>query len=183
MLRDPVESLSPKSKRGSDYNVTQIYLDLHEGIHEAQEAKIAQRLETLDQLNRQNSLLHELLCALTLASKNKDTSDKSKINEADFRNDPKIKAIIEEILTFAPEIFGNCDMEKGEHLVWKTEEDVQSALKRIDECVRLKVSEVSRVTMFISKDYEDRIQYTESALKTLEMMIRHIDSIISKYRK
>jgi hypothetical protein len=183
MVPNPVEGLSPKAKRSGDYNVTQIYLDLHEKIHEAQEATISKRIETLDQLNAQNGLLHELLCALTLASKNKDPNDKSKTNEADFTNDHKMREIIEEILTFAPEIFGNCDMQKGEHLVWKTEDEVQSALKRIDERVRLQVSEVSRVTMFISKDYEDRIQYTESALKTLEMMIRHIDSIISKYRK
>lgn len=166
------------------YNMAAIFVELQAQVSERLEQKISDSLLSLSQLNDQNRALQQLLTHLTLASKNTHEQEKDKDKKGvDFSKDEEVKRIIDQVHSFAPELFGHVNFDKGEHYLWKSDHDIQATLQVIDNRVKMHVTEINKLTMFINQDYEDRIQYTDSAQKTLEMMTRHIDAIISKYNK
>lgn len=156
------------------YNLTPIFLDAQERTYNRLEGKIGDYISQLSLLNEQNRDLQKLIAQLAHAKKDK---------KADFTRDEETKTAIDAIKEFAPTIFGNINLTNGQQYIWKTEEEIETTLTLLDNQVKAQVAEVNKVTMFINQGYEDRIQYTDNAQKTLEMMIRHIESIIAKYRK
>lgn len=151
------------------YNMAKVFVELQQKVSDRLEKKINESLISLAELNDQNRSLQQLLTALTLASKKTAESDKKKGNEgADFSKDEEVKRAIEHIRSFAPDLFGHVNFESGEHYIWKTDSDIQTTLQVIDSRVKMHVTEVNKLTMFINQDYEDRIQYTDCAQKHLK---------------
>ena len=59
-------------------------------------------------------------------------------------------------------------------------DDIDDVLSVIDGKVKDQASKINETTMYIQQNYQDRVQFTENAQKTLEMLIRHVDSIFPK---
>jgi len=121
-----------------------------------------------------------LIAALTHAKKDK--------KDADFSEDQDMQETIRRIHDLNPQIFGSFvnydeiqDVYDPKIYVFKLD-DIETSLSLLDSSVKDQVSKVNETTMYINQGYEDRIQYTENAQKTLEMLMRHIDSILGKIR-
>lgn len=162
------------------YNLALEFLQAQQKAFDHTEGNINTLISTLSLLNDQNRDLQKLIAALTHSKKDK--------KDADFSEDEEMQETIRRIHDFSPQIFGsfvNHDGIEQEYdpkiYVFKLD-DIETSLTLLDSSVKDQVSKVNETTMYINQGYEDRIQYTENAQKTLEMLTRHIDSILGKIR-
>lgn len=162
------------------YNVGLEFLLAQQKAFDFTEQHIYELIDSLTLFNDQNRDLAKLNAALTHAKKDK--------KDADFSEDEEMQETIHRIHEFSPEIFGhvatNQDVEHkydSKMYVFKLA-DIETFLAFLDSSVRNQVSQINQTNMYINQNYEDRIQYTETAQKTLEMLIRHIESILGKMR-
>lgn len=162
------------------YNLALEFLQAQQKAFDFTETNINSLISNLSLLNDQNRELQKLIAALTHAKKDK--------KDADFSEDQDMQETIRRIHDLNPQIFGSFvnydelqDVYDPKIYVFKLD-DIETSLSLLDSAVKDQVSKVNETTMYINQGYEDRIQYTENAQKTLEMLMRHIDSILGKIR-
>ena len=151
-----------------EVNLGRLFIETSNRVHESVNDNLRAEYEHLHTLNEQNRAMHRIICDLHAAKK--ESSVDFSLNE-NFRQAHSI------VFQQHPEIFGHT-----ESFEWKSEQDIDNTLRLLDNQVRAVATEVQQVTSRVSQCHEDKIQYTESAQKTLEMLIRHIESIIAKLR-
>jgi hypothetical protein len=149
------------------YNLGIEFLRAQDLAFRATEDKILARIDELSLLNEQNRDLQKLVTALTRAKQ-----DKSK-KTVDFSDDIEMQHAIDRIHQLNPEIFGT------PVYIFRAEE-IETTLTLLDNQVKDQVTRINTVTMYINQDYQERVQYTENAQKTLDMLNRHTESIIRK---
>jgi hypothetical protein len=128
-------------------------------------------ISELNQISTEIGQIQKLSTALTHAKKEK---------KADFTNDEEMKQIIDSIQAFAPGVLGHVG--QADLYVFKTEADIDSAIKGLDGQVQMHMNLVQQKTMFISECYEQKGRLTENAQELIKMIIRHLESIVSKTR-
>jgi len=89
-----------------------------------------------------------------------------------------MQILIDRIFTVNPKIFGN-----QKNYAWDSEKQIDVLLSGLDAEIKTKIAEINQVTMFINVRFDERVQYSENSRKILDMLIRHCESIISKYHK
>ncbi len=159
------------------YNLAFECLQVHQKAFDLTEARATESISSLDLHNSQSRKLQQLIAAFTHAKKNKE--------DADFSKDDEMRETIQQIYKFAPEIFGHYESSKDSCdpgiYVFKLE-DIDTFLTLLDSRVKDQVTEINQITMNINHEFEQRIQFTESAQKTLDMQTRHAESILGKTR-
>ncbi len=156
------------------YNLGSVSLEVYDTVFQRTEGRNSDLLLQLNTLNAQNRDLQKLIDTLTHHKKDK--------KDANFAQDPEMRETIERIHALNPRILGaTAETLREEDFLFKAD-DIETTLSLLDSTVKDQVTKVNETTMFMNQTFEDRLKYTESAQKTLEMLIRHIESIISKLR-
>ena len=156
------------------YNLALEFLNAQQKAFDFTENKIGDLITTLSTLNDENRDLQKMISSLTHAKKDK--------KDADFTQDQEMKDTIQRLHVLNPQIFGATgDTLTDQDYIFKVD-DIETTLNLLDSTVKAQVSKINETTMYINQSYEDRIHYTENAQKTLDMLNRHIDSILSKMR-
>lgn len=132
------------------------------------ESRIHDLLSKLEQQNEVNKHLTHLVTKLTHAKESK---------KADFTQDPETMQAIDAIHAHNPAIFND-----NKTYQWQNEAEIDAALSALDAQIKLHVDEINQTTLLLNMRYEERVQYTESALKTIEICIRHNELILQKLR-
>jgi hypothetical protein len=167
-----LEKGSPEEKKKwvfKDVNLGYAFINMQMKAFDITEGRIHKLVRQLSHLNEQNKDLSALINGLTRFKES---------GKADFSNDPEMRAFIDRIYEMNPKIFGN-----QKAYAWNTEKQIDVLLSSLDSEVKAKVAEINQVTMFVNVRFDERIQYSENPRKVLDMLIRHCESIISKYHK
>jgi hypothetical protein len=163
----PIKKKTSASYR--DANLGLAFIAMQTKAYETNESRINVLIAKLAQLNDVNKDLSDLISVLTGCKES---------GKADFSNDPEMRSVIDRLYEVNPKIFGN-----QKTYTWNSSNQIDIVLQGLDAEVKTKITEVNQTTMFINVRFDERIQYTENARKVLEMLIRHCESIISKYHK
>lgn len=171
-LVNAVADLPPEETKKwifKDVNLGMAFINMQVKAFDITEGRIHKLVKQLSHLNEINKDLSDLINAVTGC---KETG------KADFSKDPEMSAIIDRVFEINPKIFGH-----QKAYSWNTEKQIDVLLSSLDAEVKTKVAEVNQVTMFINVRFDERVQYSENSRKVLDMLIRHCESIISKYHK
>jgi hypothetical protein len=152
-----------------DVNLGMAFINMQVKAFDITEGRIHKLVKQLSHLNEINKDLSDLINAVTGCKEG---------GKADFSKDPEMSAIIDRVFEVNPKIFGH-----QKTYAWSTEKQIDVLLSSLDAEVKTKVAEVNQVTMFINVRFDERVQYSENSRKVLDMLIRHCESIISKYHK
>src|SRR5579862_194635 len=165
----PAEPVDETKSAYRDQNLGLAFIAMQTKAFDLTEARINKLVDQLAELNAVNKDLSDLLNGLTMCKES---------GKADFSKDDEMQAIIDRLFGVNPKIFGN-----QKSYVFNDGKQIDMVLASIDGEIKGKVAEVNQVTMFINVRFDERVQYSENARKVLEMLIRHCESIISKYHK
>jgi hypothetical protein len=179
-----------EKKQYTDVHLGRAFIDMQNRAYEINEVRIKKMIDDLTHLNATNKDLSDLI---TIFTRHKEKG------KADFTGDPETRSLIDRIHKVNPKIFGggNASDKKSDSAlpglapevkdpqiyVFDNEKQIDIVLAGLDAEVKAKIAEVNQATMMINLRFDERIQYTENARKVLEMLIRHVESIISKYHK
>ncbi len=173
----PIEVSSPMNlgapasqpvSRPFGYNTGSVIIGAHRDVEAYTEAKINALISKLNMLNDQNRDLQRLISAITHAKK-----DNTRL---DFSNDPEMRETINRIHAINPDIF------KTPTYIIETDM-FDTLLPILDSTVKDQVTKYNETMLYVNQSLQVKHDLAESAQKTLEMLIRHIESIIAKYRK
>ena len=133
------------------------------------EERIHKLVKQLSHLNAINKDLSNFINGVT---RNKESG------KADFTNDADMRATIDRLYEVNPKIFGN---EKV--YVWNGEKQLDVLLSSLDAEVKTKIAEINQVTMFISVRFDERGQFSQIALKSVDMESKGKESMVAKQSK
>ncbi|HEY2811305.1 MAG TPA: hypothetical protein VGJ00_07965 [Rhabdochlamydiaceae bacterium] len=165
------QKMEQKNKKPApkDHNLALAFLHMQKHTHDVKEERINELISQLAEVNEENKDLHDLMSVLTACKEG---------GKADFSDNPEMKGIIDRLHKLNPKIFAN-----QKTYVWNSSTQIDVTLSALDSEVKMKVSKTNQLLMKIHLGYDERIQFTENARKVLEMLIRHVESIISKFNK
>ena len=158
------------------YNVGMEFLNAYAGVCAVSDAKKRDLCNQLAQINAENKDL-EILNNILIEAQSKMLDSNGKIKRIDFTKDPKdaeTLAIIDKVKTSHPELSIPYDF---------SERTLTSTLTQLQNKVQNQIHRVNETTAFMNLAFDEGILYTETMQKILEMFIRHIESIISKYNR
>ncbi len=141
-------------------------LQMHSTAFDHCETNIHHLLAKLELQNKTNKDLTHLITKLTHARA---------AGKADFTQDPETFQAIEAIYKEFPEAFNN-------HLTfqWKNSNEIDAVLQALDAQVKIHADGINQTTLLLNMRYEERVKYTDCALKTLEICNRFIESILNR---
>ena len=171
-LLNAVADLLPEETKKwvfKDVNLGMAFINMQVKAFDITEGRIHKLVKQLSHLNEINKDLSDLINAVTGCKEG---------GKADFSKDPEMSAIIDRVFEVNPKIFAH-----QKTYSWNNEKQIDVLLSSLDAEVKTKVAEVNQVTMFINVRFDERVQYSENSRKVLDMLIRHCESIISKYHK
>jgi hypothetical protein len=152
-----------------DVNLGYAFIKMNVQAFDITEARIHKLVRQLSHLNEVNKDLSDFINALTRCKES---------GKADFSKDDEMQVVIDRIFEVNPKIFGGQKM-----YAWQSEKQIDVLLSAVDGEIKTKIAEINQVTMFINVRFDERVQYSENSRKVLDMLIRHCESIISKYHK
>jgi hypothetical protein len=165
----PPPAKKPEKREFKDVNLGLAFIHMQAKAFDITEERIHKLIKQLSHLNAINKDLSSFINAVT---RNKESG------KADFSADPDMRAVIDRIYEVNPKIFGN---EKV--YAWSGEKQLDVLLSSLDAEVKTRIAEINQVTMFINVRFDERVQFAENSRKVMDMLIRHCESIISKYHK
>lgn len=154
------------------YPLGNIFLrELQQPVFQTQEATIRNWIDKLVEFKEINQSLANLVSKLTHAKSLKD-----KKPAADLRDQESMQ-IIDSVFNINPAIFNN-----QKTYVWNSVDEIEATLKGLDLQLKTQMELANEATLHLNEAYSKRGKCDEAAMKILEMYIRHIESIIAKYK-
>jgi adenylate kinase family enzyme len=159
---------------GCGYNLSMEFVHAHEKAYNTRKMS---KDALMTQLSAQNEQLKELSRFINALVQRKESG------KADFHDEPEFMDLIDRIRE------AHIDPRTGESIIpahqykWDTEKEIETVLQVLNDHVKIIAQDVNQTTMLISQDTQDTIQLTEISYKTIDMLIRHIESILAKYRR
>lgn len=149
------------------YNLGLEFVNCYRKADDLVGQQLEAHLERLEVITENCKHLHTLIQKLTSAKSAK---------KGDFSKDEDYQKAKAHLLETNPNLLGH-----GNDL-FKSAEDIETALRALDSTAKEQMLQSNQVTMRLGQAHEDRQLYAYSAQKGLEETIRHNNSIINKYR-
>ncbi len=153
------------------YNVGLAFIQAHATAYDSRDLAKNQCLQKLHEYNAHLKDLSTLINALV---------QKKNSGKADFQSDPEMMNLIDRIRATHEDPSTHQSILPPHQYSWQSEKEIEAILQLLNDHVKILSGEINQTTMQLSQETQDTLQLTEISYKTIDMLIRHIESILAK---
>lgn len=155
------------------YNVAYEMVQAHSKV---QDARQIEKDAIVQKLEEHHVQLKDLSAVIT------ELTNKKSTGKASFNDSPELIALLDRVREANRDSHTKHSIIPDNTYSWNSEKEIENILTVLNDHVKIIAGEINTETMRMQEEYKVTLEITDISQKTLDMLIRFIESILNKMR-